>query len=262
MVKKASDIEAAQLGSAPAGSGSMVQPIKRKRGRPPGSKNKPKLHDLTPSEQIAIEESRRIVQAEHKLNATQVLTRAQIKTGVQGGTMAQKAALERIAKLEQKQRDAEDKRLEQAEEYVQFCESLLDRASPDQRLRLERVMLPHPEDVEVDFRKREIRVRGPVNSFERREWRALKADLEQLREDVIDLRSELEREPNDRILQWQYTKMLFGFLDVRDVLPPRHQPEPLPAWEAQSSIKFWSGDADATLPTPKRAPRARRSAEV
>lgn len=226
--------------SAQADTGSSSQPAApKRRGRPRGSKNRIKTDGLTESEQLALEESRRIVQQESQLTAFQVVARAQIKTAVNGGTNAQKSHLERIAKLEQKQLDARAKRLDEAEHYVRIAEYALEIATPERRSKLESFLLPHPHDVEVDYDKGVVRVRGPATTLERREWNRHKEDLAWVRQTVLDLRIEVELDPANEAKQVDMMWFFHMYLNCIELLPERHRPEPLPSWASRKMIPWW-----------------------
>jgi hypothetical protein len=237
MTRKAISTGDSDVGASLQSKADASLPPRRGRGRPAGSKNKKRHLGLTDSEQMALEESRRLVQA--NLTAGQVVNRAQIKTAVTGGTFAQKAHLDRIAKLEEKEANATEKLLNTYEEYVHVCEDQLDRASPERREELERTMLPHPHDVEVDYIKREVRINGPFTTLERREWNAIKADLNSLKQRMLDLRFEVELDPDNEDLQWFYTSCLDKYLTACEYLPIRHQPAPLPVWKSGKDIDWY-----------------------
>lgn len=223
----------------------------RQRGRRRGSKNKPKVPTgLTPSELVALEEARRIVRKEDNLDAIRTVNRAQIKTAVQGGTNAQKAVLARHDAIERKQREAEDAALASAEAYVRRCEELLSDADTDEREELERHMLPHPADIEVDFAKREVRVLGPATTMERRQWNRMLDLLAKYRSAIVGLRRQVEQSPEDIKKQLAFDIYNHRYLGYCEKLPERYRPKPLFKWEALPDIK-WYELADL-LPVRKR----------
>ena len=230
-------------------------------GRPKGSKNKPKPGDLTPSERMALEENKRIVQAGTRLTAGEVVERAQIKTAATGGTNAQKAYLARIAHLEQKERDAIDKRLSTWEEYVRLCEELLDRASPERREQLERAMLPHPGDVEADFAKREVRILGPATSFERRQYAAIHNELSDSLDYILRVRAEIEANQTDWSLQAHYIEAVSKYADTAALFPERHRPPRVSPWPAAQTFPWWYDPASGYEPPAcgRRRVRANRA---
>lgn len=233
-------------------------PAKRGRGRPKGSRNKKRYLGLTESEQMALEESRRVVQAGTNLTATQVVNRAQIKTAATGGTMAQKSHLERIAKLEQKQYDATQKLLETAEEYVRLAELSIEQANDRGIQDFERHLLPHPADMEVDFEKREVRFRGPATTLERRIFNEAKAAAAEERQWLLETRTQLENTPCDWRLQFLYLWRNDRYLTYFEKMPERHRPESLPRWQMinQPTLdEIWKGIASLR-------PRRKRSTTV
>ena len=102
------------------------------------------------------------------MEATRAVNRAQITTAAKGGTNAQKAHFARHDRIAQKIEDTLNAELEGWEGYVRLCENALDGLTPEQRTELEKVMLPHPDDVEVDFGMGEVRILGPTTSLQRR----------------------------------------------------------------------------------------------
>jgi len=230
---------------------------KRGRGRPKGSKNRPKNDALVPCERLSLAESRRKVIEGSDFTALQLVERAQIKTGAKGGTNAQKAYIDRITKLEQKDRDATDKRLAEAEGYVRLAEMYI-RLAPDHlRERFESKLLPHPSDVEVDFEKRTVRILGPATTLERRRWDALKLEVLEERDLVLDLRKQVEQDPGSASRQLTYTAVICRYLDIIECFPERHRPAPLPLWRERDAITWHPFE----LPTPTRR-KLRRVVDV
>lgn len=241
--------------NADSGSRSVRKPL----GRPRGSKNKIKRDGLTESEHLALEEGRRIVQADLKLSATQVVNRAQIKTAVAGGTNAQKAHLERVAKLEQKQSDAVDNLLVGWEIYVRGAEIDLEFIAPENREKFERALLPHPADVDVDFVKRVVNINGPATTSERRQWAASLAALARIRRNLLEMRIQIEADPTDRGLVYVYTKVIDKYLTAVEAYPERYQPERLPLWEARRTMKFYWHADDSVEPPNETVQRSNQS---
>jgi hypothetical protein len=210
-------------------------------GRKLGSKNKPKKQDgLTEAEQIAWEESfRSVPTSSGEMEANRAVNRAQIKTAAQGGTNAQKAHLARLDAIAQKKHVALEKRLAEWETYVQTAEDMLDRATPEQRLALEKALLPHPADVEVDFSKGEVRFSGPVTSLDRRHWKDSMAAYGELRTLALRYRKMVEKSPRDVGLQTLYFRAVDCFLSASEDLSPRYRLAPLPKWTKRRNIPFW-----------------------
>lgn len=213
---------------------------KRQVGRKKGSKNKPKLPPgLTESERMALEEAKRLVGPPgSQIETACAVTRAQAKKGVQGGTNAQKAYLARLDSIQRKKKEAEDAQLAIWEEIVRLGEELLERASPEQRAELDRNLLPHPCDIDVDWQKRTVRISGPANIRERRICRQCVEHLETLRTSLMKMRLEIEAAPTDWNKQFLYYHMNEKFLNLWDLLPERMRPAPLLRWHPRK-VLFW-----------------------
>lgn|GEM_PF-5935782 len=210
-------------------------------GRPVGSKNKKKRHPpgLTASEQIAIEEAERIVKtSDGEMEAIRAVTRSQMVSAIKGGSNAQRNTLDRIDRVEATQLAQRQSRLMQFEEYKQQYELLAQTGTKHQLASLCKGLLPHPEDVEVDFDKGTIAVRGPSTTLERKVWNEGLAAHTKMRDVVLEIRREVAASPTDRRLNRALLVWTDRFMRRNDQLPERYRLKWLPIWKRGASIPF------------------------
>lgn len=208
-------------------------------GRPLGSKNKQKRapKGLTPSEQIAWEESHRKVKtSEGEMEAIRAVKRAQIATAAKGGTNAQRNALEHIEQIEAKQRTERRALMLKAEEYKQQYEMDKRTRSKAQLALIYDELLPHPEDVEVDWETSTIAIHGPASAKERKIWdQGLHAHA-RMRSLVFRYRREVEAYPLDRTLHMTLADCTDRFMRNNDRLPERYRLRRLPIWKRGAEL--------------------------
>lgn len=233
------------------------QPIKKGRGHPPreyrypkgvsgnpwgrplGTKNKKKRapKGLTPSEQIAWEESHRKVKtSEGEMEAIRAVKRAQIATAAKGGTNAQRNALEHIEKIEAKQRAEHSALMLNLEEYKQQYEMDKRTRSKSQLAFIYDALLPHPEDVEVDWDTGMVAVRGPSNAKERKIWNEGLQAHAQMRSLVFQYRREVEKRPDDRSLHFLLADCTDRFMRNNERCPERYRMKRLPIWKQGAQL--------------------------
>jgi ribosomal protein L6P/L9E len=89
-------------------------------------------------------------------------------------------------------------------------------------------LLPHPADVEVDYEKRTVRFLGPATTFQRRYWNMAMGYLDDMRNMVLEHRTEEEEAPHDVDGQLACDLIYNMYMANCEKLPKRQRPEPLP----------------------------------
>ena len=208
-------------------------------GRPVGSKNKMKRHGpgLTASEQIALEEATRTIKtSDGQMEALRAVNRAQFVTAIKGGTNAQRAALERIERIQARQAAEQQALLLRCEEYKQQYE--IDKGVLTKR-KLAFIYdnsLPHPEDVEVDFEKGTVVIHGPSSTRQRKYMNEALATLAKIRALVFELRRDVAARPSDRGLHYLLADCTDRFMRKNDRLPERNRLKRLPIWKRGADL--------------------------
>lgn len=208
------------------------------RGRPLGSKNKKKaVPGLTPSEQIAVEEAARMVKtSDGEMPALRAVNRAQFVTAIKGGTNAQRNAIEHIERIEAKKAAEHSAAMLKCEEYKQQYEAHKAIANERQLAYIYDTLLPHPEDVEVDFDTGTIAVFGPANTKERKLWNEGLAAHAKMRALVFQFRREVAARPNDRGLHLLLADCTDRFMRNNDRWPQRYRLKRLPIWKRGADL--------------------------
>lgn len=175
------------------------------RGRPKGAKNKgPK--SLTKLRDLAIREAYREVTIQDKqgpvsMSVVQAGLRSLFLKAAQGNVPAHRLMLEITSRAEA----AELKeRLETFDQTVAYKEKK--RAELEAyKVRGETppLMLPHPDDIEIDYETAEVTFHGPVNEDDLAIWNRLHGTIEQLGAEIGQYKKELEElEDGDDSAAW------------------------------------------------------------
>lgn len=206
-------------------------------GRPLGSKNKKKRDPMqTLSDQITIEEAyRKVRSSDGELPALTALIRAQLLTAAKGSPLAQRYAIERIMEVEQRHRDEKTTLMMNAERYKQLHEELK-IADPAWVAQNEHRLIPHPDDIEIDWTKREVRILGPADRVERKVWQQGLDALAKMKAMVFELRREVEAEPENPELHLALLHCTHRFMCSNDKLPERYRMRRLPIWKKGKSL--------------------------
>jgi hypothetical protein len=219
------------------------------QGRPVGSKNKTKRSSgLTPAEQVLHDELNRMVgSSSGPMRALSAVVRAQLATAGRGSPFAQRDVLDRAMAIEQKLRDEQLSLLEKAEGYKRWCEETR-LFHPEHFAKIEPLLIPHPDDVEVDWSTRTVKIRGPASAKEAKAWRELRDVLTKMRALVFEYRRKVAADPMNVDLNLMLLRCTHRFMCHNDRLPERHRLRRLPIWKKGKS-----------LPLPELPDRPRRN---
>ena len=205
-------------------------------GRPLGSKNKKRQPGgLTPSQKIALEEAHHVVgTGDGKMEAIRAVNRAQIATAAKGGTNAQRNAIEHIEGIEAKLAADHRAAMLKCEEYKQQYEAL--KRAGSHLVSAYDAIVPHPDDVEVNFDTGIVNIHGPANARERKLWGQSLGALAKMREMVFQIRREVARDPKNPALTLELLHWTNRFMRHNEALPERHRLNRLPIWRAGQNL--------------------------
>ena len=176
------------------------------KGRPKGAKNRQHKWYEERLKEIVLEEAYREVRVRDgdrqvSVPVAQAVVRALAVNAAKGQHRAQRLFSELLAATESANRRHHDDWLETAITYkVDWERELARRAA----LGIEApAPLPHPDDIEIDFRTGEVRIKGPMSKEEQAEfdmWRQKKAAcIDEIAEWRHDLDAETDPELRRRI---------------------------------------------------------------
>ncbi|HXG99050.1 MAG TPA: DUF5681 domain-containing protein [Sphingomicrobium sp.] len=207
-------------------------------GRPLGSRNKKKaIPGLTPSEQIALEEAaRKVGTSNGEMEAIRAVHRAQLKAAADGGSNAQRDYINRTAKLEQKAWDQRQALLQSLEEYKRQYEYDQLTLDDKQMGRLEQTLLPHPDDIEIDFARGTYSIKGPATTQERKIWNEGMVAHARMRDMVFECRRDVLADPSRPGAHLTLIDCTDRFMRNNDKLPERYRLKRLPIWKEGKNL--------------------------
>lgn len=217
-------------------------------GRPPGSKNKKKrASGLTAAEQILQDEmSRQIASSSGPMPALTAVIRAQLKTAGKGSPFAQRDLIDRAMQVEQKIQDEQLGLLVKAEGYKRQCDEMR-LYHPMEFAKLEPLLIPHPDDVDVDWDGRKVRILGPASAKEAKIWREGLNALAEMRSLVLKYRRKVAADPMNVDLNLALLRCTHRFMRGNDQMPERYRIKQVPIWQKGK-----------TLPMPELPDRPKR----
>jgi hypothetical protein len=144
------------------------------RGRPKGAKNNPvPMRGVSPADRLILQEAYRPVTVREgdttiEMPAIQAAMRALGISAMKGSRLAQRALAELVRDAEAKHHAETEAAMEAMITFKQKWTEEIERCrrsglpEPD--------IIPHPDDVMIDFRNGGVKVRGPLNADEKPEW--------------------------------------------------------------------------------------------
>jgi hypothetical protein len=176
-------------------------------GRPKGAKNKaPK--NLKKMRDLVITEAYREVRVQDKdgpisMPVMQAALRALALKAAQGHVSAHRHLADILARAE---KDALDERLETFDKAVAYKkQKLAEIRDYEARGETAPQMLPHPDDIEIDYETGEVVFHGPVNEDDLAIWGQLHGLIEQLEAEIQTLKENLESLADDDAMSDQIT---------------------------------------------------------
>lgn len=206
-------------------------------GRPLGSKNKKKRNSgLTPAEQALYDEMNRLIGSSGgPMRAFNAVIRAQLKTAGKGSPFAQRDLIDRAMMLDQKIQEEQLANLTKAEGYKRQCEELR-LFHPEEFARIEPLLIPHPDDVDVDWDKRKVRIHGPATAKEAEVWNEGLEALAKMRSMIFDYRRKVAADPMNVDLNLALLRCTHRFMCKNDQLSERYRLKRVPIWRKGKSL--------------------------
>lgn len=192
------------------------------KGRPRGAKNKPApLRGVSPADRLILAEAYRPVAIREgdtaiELPAIQAAMRALGISAMKGSRLAQRALAELVRDAETKHRAETEAEMEAMMTFKQNWTAEIERCR--RQCLPEPEIVPHPDDIMIDFRNGGVKISGPLNEEEKPRW----DDMIQRRDDAqIEIsevasvnRGARKPEHKERWLQWWLDEqLLFDFLN-------------------------------------------------
>lgn len=180
------------------------------RGRPRGSRNKPKLPTLGEERMktIILEEAYRTIKVnEGPRNVTVPMAQAVIRSmainAAKGNQRAQRLFTQLLSATERENRRLHEEWLNEAMAYKIYWENELERR---RRFNIEaEPPLPHPDDIIVNLKAGSIEIKGPMTKEEKAEWDSLRARLAKCEQSICEGEQLLKSEPDfpykDQVLE-------------------------------------------------------------
>lgn len=197
-------------------------------GRRKGSTNKAKLRGMDrPTQMMILEEAYRPVTVREgdkvlELPAIQAVIRSMSVAAMKGNRLAQKLVTEIVQNIEQEHFKAQYENLEHFTKYKESWREEIDRC---RRLGLpEPDVVPHPDDVIIDYRNGDLRFAGPITREEKAKWDKLLARRDEAQEEVNYYADWADKEPQHRdhyLEQMQFEERIFNM--INDKLPERYK---------------------------------------
>ena len=171
------------------------------RGRPRGSKNRPRMPALNEErlKAIVLEEAYRRVSINDangpvSIPMAQAIIRSLAVNAAKGNQRAQRLFAELLASVERDNKRLHDEWLATAIEYKTDWERELERR---ERLGIEApAPLPHPDDIIIDMQTGQVRIKGPITKEEKVVWDRLRERKQECDRVITELKDSLRRRPN------------------------------------------------------------------
>ena len=202
------------------------------RGRPKGTKNKPKVDTgfgmRAADEYLKLEAYRTVRLREDgeqiELPAIQAVFRAMSVSAMKGNRLAQKSMVELVAGLEQRDADARFELFGNAIDYKHRWTSEIDRCEKNGLPIPE--PLPHPDDIIVDPSNGDVRIHGPQTKEQKAHYDKAIARRIEAQEDVSFWAQKYRRarsatSKEQYLDEWHWEQRMFDI--INDAMPGRYK---------------------------------------
>lgn len=168
------------------------------KGRPKGAKNKRPALDHERLRSIILDEAYRTIKVRDgdrnvSVPMAQAIVRSLAVNAAKGSHRAQRLFTELLETVETDLRRAHDSYLETAIEYKNSWE--IEIAHCKARGTEPPEPIPHPDDIEINFRTGEVIIKGPFTKEEKQRWDRLRERKAEFQAEAVELREEL-KDPN------------------------------------------------------------------
>ena len=196
------------------------------RGRPRGSKNRPRMVDLEPLRAILTKEAYRPVKVrDGERNITIPVVQAIVRTmaiaALKGNHRSQSHFLDALTFKEKEDGDRRYRSIDAAFDYKNYWKAELDRRKklgitgpePD----------PHPDHVVIDYETERVVIRGPMPEEDKLFWENLKQILKEKKQGISDLERMTDKNPNDKYFANELMKEKRRYDKVMNVIPESYR---------------------------------------
>ncbi len=197
------------------------------KGRPKSKKPEPLRGYDRPTQLMILEEAYRPVTVREgdkviELPAIQAVIRSMSVSAMKGNRLAQKLVAEIVQKVEQQHFQIQYDNIEHFTKYKESWGAEIERC---RKLGLpEPELIPHPDDVIIDYRKGRLNFAGPICKEEKARWDKGLARRDEAQDDINHYAEWIEKDPEftDYYLdQIEFEKRMFNLLN--DHLPERYK---------------------------------------
>lgn len=169
---------------------------------------------------VVLREGEKIIE----LPAIQAVFRAMNVSAMKGNRLAQKMVAELVANVEEQHRLQQERYFDATLDYKLQWEREIARCRAQGLT--EPTPLPHPDDINIDFRTGEIRVEGPFSQAEKARWDEQQARRAEAQESVTYCANEYRKTRSaklkDVLLQeWLFEQYIFDI--INDIMPAKHK---------------------------------------
>ncbi len=199
-------------------------------GRPKGARNKVRiskaLNGLTSSEATALEEgARRIRTADGaELATVAAIHRARNIGAIKGSRLMMKEALADVYRAERREEEIFEKAL-----YIRELAERIHAHYKAKGITPEEFYV-HPDDIEIDYSTKQVRIVGPVCATEKRHLDEAVACMKAVRRKVLQLRRAVEKDPLCEETNYFLLRHMTAYDNMNAILPERFKQPRLPLW--------------------------------
>lgn len=204
---------------------------KGQSGNPKGRRKAKKTEPLRgydrPTQLMILEEAYRPISLREgdkviELPAIQAVIRSMSVSAMKGNRLAQKLVTEIVQKIEQDHFKIQYENIEHFTKYKESWSAEIERCRkaglPEPEL------VPHPDDIIIDYRKGKLEFAGPISKEEKVRWDKALARRDEAQEDINHFAEWLEKDPEFRdyyLEQIEFEKRMFNLLNNH--LPERYK---------------------------------------
>jgi Family of unknown function (DUF5681) len=160
-----------------------------------------------------------------KMPAMQAVVRSIGVAAMKGNRFAQRMLTETVQKIESQQAELRFENFKNAVEYKDFWEKEFARCDAQGISRPEAI--PHPDDVLIDPRMKEVRIEGPVTADEKAEWDRILKYLDSIQAEfdlfAADAKKSKKRSKSSDAEREYLIGLQDGFDRINNMLPKRYR---------------------------------------
>ena len=175
------------------------------KGRPKGTKNKHSARHEIRIEDLLIEEGNRIVtindgDKKQDITLMQAIIRKMHMKAATGDMRAQKLAIELALKTQNKKEQEWAETVSITDEYIRHWNRIFEQFRQSGRPLPE--VIPHPDDIHIDYDNKVVNVQGPFLYDDKRYWEENLERYKMLKESVEETEEEIKKTRNPKFKEW------------------------------------------------------------